>query len=93
VVTFNLDENPGLVQPFLEEHEYKFPVLLAHSFLSAMLDRIGIPQNWIVDPKGKWVSTDLGFGSENNWEGTVVRRLEAVHASSEDVSCTRAAQE
>ena len=69
VVTFNLDENPGLVQPSLEEHEYKFPVLLAHSFLSAMLDRIGIPQNWIVDPKGKWVSTDLGFGSENNWEG------------------------
>jgi thiol-disulfide isomerase/thioredoxin len=92
VVTFNLDENPGLVQPFLEEHQYKFPVLLAHSFLSAMLDRIGIPQNWIVDPKGKWVSTGLGFGSENNWEGTVVRRLEAVHASSQDVSSTRAAQ-
>jgi hypothetical protein len=92
VVTFNLDENPGLVQPFLEEHQYKFPVLLADSFLSARFDRIGIPQNWIVDSKGKWVSTGLEFRSENKWEGTVVRRLEAVHAGSEDVSSTRAAQ-
>ncbi|MDP9338910.1 MAG: redoxin family protein [Acidobacteriota bacterium] len=93
VVTFNLDENPGLVQPFLKEHQYKFPVLLAHSFLNAMLDRIGIPQNWIVDPKGKWVSTAIGFGSENDWEGNVVRRLEAVHKSSEDAFGTVAAQE
>ena len=92
VVTFNLDENSGLVQPFLKEHQYKFPVLLAHSFLNAMLDRIGIPQNWIVDPKGRWVSTAIGFGSENDWEGNVVRRLEAVHKSSENASSTVSAQ-
>lgn len=92
VVTFNLDENPGLVQPFLKEHQYRFPVLLAHSFLSAMMDRIGIPQNWIVDSRGKWVSPIIGRWSENDWEGSVVWRLEAVHASSEDASSTSAAQ-
>jgi thiol-disulfide isomerase/thioredoxin len=93
VVTFNMDENAGLVQPFLKEHQYKFPVLLANSFLTAMqVERIGIPQNWIVDPKGMWVSTSIGFGSENDWEGDVLRRLEAVHKSSEDVSSTVSAQ-
>ena len=91
LVTFNVDENPGLVQPFLREHQYKFPVLLAHSSLSAMLDR-GIPQNWIVDSRGKWVTEIIGTWSENDWEGTVVRRLEAVHASSEDASSARAGQ-
>jgi len=92
VVTFNMDENPGLVQPYLKEHQYKFPVLLAHTFVNATLDRIGIPQNWIVDPRGKWVSTVTGFGFENDWEGGIVRRLEAVHTNSESVSSPVAAQ-
>ena len=86
LVTFNVDENPGLVQPFLEEHQYKFPVMLAHSFVNATLDRIGIPQNWVIDPQAKWVSTIEASG--NDWEGTVVRQLEAVHKSSGDASGT-----
>ena len=49
VVTFNVDENPGLVHPFLKQHQYKFPVLLAHSSLAPCWTG-GIPQNWIVDP-------------------------------------------
>ena len=35
LVTFNVDENPGLVQPFLKQHQYKFPVMLAHGFVNA----------------------------------------------------------
>jgi thiol-disulfide isomerase/thioredoxin len=92
LVTLNLDKNPGLVQPFLKEHQYKFPVLLAHSFLTSMLDRFGIPQNWIVDPQGKRVSEASGVWSENDWEGSVVRQLEAVHTSSKDASGPVAAQ-
>jgi len=90
VVTFNMDENPGLVQPFLSEHQYEFPVLLAHSFINSTLDRIGIPQNWIIDSKGKLVS-DAEFGPDD-WEGNVVRQLEAVHKHSEDAAGTVAAQ-
>jgi thiol-disulfide isomerase/thioredoxin len=92
VVTFNMDENPGLVQPFLNEHQYEFPVLLAHSFVNSTIDRIGIPQNWIIDPKGKWASTLTGFGFDSDWEGSVVRRLEAVHKSSEAAASTVAAE-
>jgi thiol-disulfide isomerase/thioredoxin len=90
LVTFNVDENPGLVQPFLKEHQYKFPVMLAHTFVNATLDRFWIPQNWVVDPHAKWVSTIEAFG--NDWERTVVRRLETVHKSSGDASGTGAAQ-
>ena len=93
VVTFNLDENPGLVQPFLKEHQFKFPVLLAYSFLSAMLGRSGIPQNWIIDPKARWVSAIVGFGFENDWEASLVRRLEAVHQSSDFAVGATAAHE
>ena len=54
--------------------------MLAHGFVDATVDRIGIPQNWVVDPQAKWVATIEAFGSD--WEGTVVRQLEAVHKSS-----------
>jgi thiol-disulfide isomerase/thioredoxin len=90
LVTFNMDENPGMVQPFLKEHQYKFPVLLASTFV-ATLDRIGIPQNWIVDAQGKRVSEAGGVWSEKDWEGSVVRQLEAVHKGSEESSSTAAA--
>lgn len=91
LVTFNMDENPGLVQPFLKEHQYKFPVLLASTFINATLDRIWIPQNWIVNAQGKRVSEAGGVWSENDWEGSVVRQLEAVHKGSEESSSTAAA--
>ena len=52
---------------FLSEHRYEFPVLLAYNFLNSMLDRAGIPQNWIVDPKGEWVSIETGPSFENDW--------------------------
>jgi hypothetical protein len=81
LVTFNVDENPGVVQSFLKEHQYKFPVLLAHSFTNANMDRLGTPQNWVVNRQGKWISTLTGFSSENNWEISVIRRLEEVHNS------------
>lgn len=93
VVTFNIDENPALVQPFLSEHHFEFPVLLANSFVGSMIERIGIPQNWIVDPRGKWVSALAGFGLDNDWEESIVRRLEAVHKSWEDASSAETAQE
>jgi thiol-disulfide isomerase/thioredoxin len=92
VVTFDVDDNPGLVQPFLSKHRYEFPVLLAYNFLNSMLDRAGIPQNWIVDPKGEWVSIEIGTSFENDWEGNVIRRLEAAHKSLEDSSGAVAAQ-
>jgi thiol-disulfide isomerase/thioredoxin len=36
-------------------------VLTAYNFVMSLLDLIGIPQNWVIDPKGAWRWTQLGF--------------------------------
>ena len=76
VLTFSSDYNPGLIQPFMEEHGYKFPVLPAYSFVNGLLDSVPIPQNWIVDPQGTWVWTQIGFKPNGNWENSILQALE-----------------
>jgi len=81
VLSFNIDGEVGLVEPYLKEHGYSFPVIPAYDFVNASLDVMGIPQNWIVDPAGKWRWTQLGFdGSEPNWTETMLKRMESVQA-------------
>lgn len=78
ILTLNIDENLGLVEPFMKEKNYTFPVLPAFSFVTGLLDGFGIPQNWIVDPHGKWRWTQIGFGAEADWGGDMIQRLEQV---------------
>lgn len=77
VITFNLDDELGLVAPFMKENGYSFPVLLANEFTRALLEGIIIPQNWVVDASGKWRWTQLGYGGEPDWPGEMVKRLES----------------
>ena len=82
IVTFNADEDVGLVAPFVKEEGYTFPVLLANSFVWGQLKLSGIPQNWIVDPKGAWTWIQGGFDVRNpNWKQEIIQKLEAVQAS------------
>lgn len=77
VLTFNIDEDLGLVAPFMKENKFSFPVLFAHSFTFELLDGIGIPQNWLLDAKGNWIWTQLGFdASDPDWAGTMIKKLE-----------------
>jgi thiol-disulfide isomerase/thioredoxin len=62
VLTFNLDEDLGLVAPYLKDKGYTFPVLPAYSVVVSLLDGYAIPQNWIVDPKGTWRWSQIGYG-------------------------------
>jgi thiol-disulfide isomerase/thioredoxin len=79
ILTFNIDEDAGLVAPFLKEKGYTFPVVVAYNYVNSLLDSIGIPQNWIVDPMGVWRWTQLGFDSaETDWSQSMLQRLESV---------------
>ncbi|MGA2594568.1 MAG: TlpA disulfide reductase family protein, partial [Bryobacteraceae bacterium] len=78
ILTFNIDEDLGLVEPFMKEKDYHFPVLPAYSLVVSLLDGFAIPQNWLVDPSGTWRWTQIGFGAESDWEGDMIQRLEAV---------------
>lgn len=81
ILTFNIDEDLGLVEPFMKDKGYTFPVLPAFSLVMGLLDGVGIPQNWIVDPQGKWRWTQIGFGAEPDWAGAMIQRLEQVKKS------------
>ena len=80
ILTMNIDEELGLVEPFIKGKGYTFPVLPAYTFIHNLLDSVGVPQNWILDRQGKWQWQMLGFNStEVDWEGTTLAKIESVN--------------
>jgi len=51
-ITLNMDDNPGLIEPLMREHQLSLTVLPANSYVVDTLKVSGIPQNWIVDANG-----------------------------------------
>ena len=79
IVTLNIDEDLGLVAPFMKDKGFTFPVLPAYSFVLSLLDSVAIPQNWILDPKGVWRLTQLGYdASDAQWADTMIGKLQSV---------------
>jgi thiol-disulfide isomerase/thioredoxin len=78
ILTFNVDQDLGLVEPFMKSKGYKFPVLPASSLVENILDVVAFPQNWVLDPHGVWRWTQLGFNGAGDWVESTVQRLEAV---------------
>jgi len=81
IITFNIDTDLGLVEPFMKEKGYSFPVLPAYSLVMGLLDGVGIPQNWVVDPQGTWRWTQLGFDGAADFVEAMIQRLESVRKS------------
>jgi len=81
ILTLNIDEDLGLVEPFMKEKGYTFPAIPAFSFVTTLLDGFAIPQNWIIDPKGVWRWTQIGYGGEPDWIDVMIQRMEMVKKS------------
>jgi thiol-disulfide isomerase/thioredoxin len=81
ILTFNVDQDLGLVEPFITAKGYKFPVLPAYSLVENILDLVAFPQNWVLDPQGAWRWTQLGFDGAPDWVESTIRRLEAVKSA------------
>ncbi len=78
LLSFNVDEELGLVEPFVKDKALAFPVLPANAFVGSVLDSISIPRNWIVDSKGKWRWEQIGFDfSETNWEASALAKIDS----------------
>jgi thiol-disulfide isomerase/thioredoxin len=80
IITFNIDEDLGLVEPFMKEKGYTFPVVPAYSYVVNLLDGYAIPQNWVLNPKGDWQWTQVGYGSDDTWVKDMLAKLDAVKA-------------
>lgn len=84
ILTFDLDEDLGMVAPYLKDKGYTFPVLPAYSLVNNLQVAIGfdgIPQNWVVDSKGIWRWTQMGYGAEDNWAQVMIQKLVSVQTS------------
>ncbi|MGD0127381.1 MAG: TlpA disulfide reductase family protein [Terriglobia bacterium] len=66
-ISFNADENPGLIAPFLKEHQLAFTVIPASSYVWQTLKLVGIPSNWIVDAEGVVRLKGLGYDATEKW--------------------------
>jgi thiol-disulfide isomerase/thioredoxin len=80
ILTFNIDEDLGLVEPFMKEKGYTFPVVPAYSYVVNLLDGYAIPQNWVLSPKGDWEWTQVGYGSDDAWVKDMLAKIDAVKA-------------
>lgn len=78
ILTFDIDEDPGLVEPFLKKKGYTFPVLPAYSYTVNLLNGFAIPQNWLLNTKSVWRWTQIGYGGEDAWQKDMLAKMESV---------------
>jgi hypothetical protein len=76
-----VDEEVGLVAPYLKEKGYTFPVLSAFNYVNGNGLGGAVPQNWIFDQKGVWQWDQLGYAGDANWEDDMIKRLESTRAA------------
>lgn len=82
ILTLNIDEEVGLVQPFMKENKYNFPVLLGQAYADAQ--RVNsIPRNWVVAVDGKVMFEGIGFGNDGaEWMKKAAQVIEQVKGGS-----------
>ena len=67
-LSLNMDENPGLIEPFMTEHKLSITALPAYTYVTQTLKVNGIPQNWIVGADGVIHLKGIGYDSTEKWE-------------------------
>ena len=79
VLTLNVDDSVGLVEPFVAENKYTFPVVYAESFWDKLDVRKAIPTNWLVDEAGVARLEHTGFNEAkaDAWIEDVLARLDS----------------
>jgi len=76
VVTFDVDEEVGAVEPYMQKHGYTFPVLLASQYVESLPVANGIPRNWIVSSNGQWLWDQRGFDPDEKWPEKIMQKIE-----------------
>jgi hypothetical protein len=75
-VTMNLDDNPGLVGPFMKDKQLSFTVVPAYNYITDTLKVFGIPQNWIVNANGTVRLKGIGYDPGEKWEEGMAEAIE-----------------
>ncbi|MGI8989152.1 MAG: redoxin domain-containing protein [Bryobacteraceae bacterium] len=78
IVTLNTDDNPGMIEPFLKENKYTFPVMPARAYVDTMVPSLSIPRNWIVDKDAVLRLESVGFDSGDKWIDRMTGTIETL---------------
>jgi thiol-disulfide isomerase/thioredoxin len=78
ILTLNIDEELGLVEPFMKENKYSFTVIPAQAYAEG-LGVYSIPRNWVVSVDGVLTFEGTGFGGEGEeWMKKATEMIEKV---------------
>jgi thiol-disulfide isomerase/thioredoxin len=78
ILTLNIDEEIGLVEPFMKENKYSFTVIPAQAYAQD-LGVYSIPRNWVVSVDGVLTFEGMGFGGEGEeWVKKATEMIEKV---------------
>lgn len=85
LLTFDVDDNVGLVAPFLKREKYSFPVLFAKDYVTRLTGGdISIPRNWVVSRDGVLEFELRGFSageSSATWTQRIERLIDSLNPS------------
>jgi thiol-disulfide isomerase/thioredoxin len=88
LLTLNVDDNPGLVGPFVESRGYRFPSLQGTDWFFRNRWSPSIPQSWLIDRGGiiryEQGSFDVGVGE--TWLADVLEKVERLAAEAGEPS-------
>ncbi|HKQ74856.1 MAG TPA: TlpA disulfide reductase family protein [Blastocatellia bacterium] len=78
ILTINIDEELGLVDPFMKDNKYSFTVIPAQAYAEG-LGVYSIPRNWVVSVDGVLAYEGIGFGGEGDaWMKKAAEMIEKV---------------
>lgn len=79
IITLNADEDVGLIEPFMKEKGYTFPVLPARVYISKIVPSLSIPRNWIINVNTVIKLENTGYGpSDGDWTGHMKETIESM---------------
>ncbi len=76
VITLNMDENTGLIEPFMKEHNFTFPALPAFEYVRGQGLNSGLPSTWIVGTDGTILEQRVGAGLSDHWLDDMVAQMQ-----------------
>ncbi len=53
VLTLSMDDNEYVVESYVKEKGYTFPVIVSKDLIDRLFTAAGIPQGWIINSQGK----------------------------------------
>jgi tetratricopeptide (TPR) repeat protein len=78
VASFNVDEDPAKIAPYLKENGLSIPVVLANDLTDAYFPVVFVPQTWFIDSTGKLLWIQEGYSGDANWQKTMTDKLDEV---------------